>query len=175
MANNGNCGLRANKINPSRNSTLKNQSQYKWYICSGPLFLCIFITSLQIHATSLIDLGKPFFHFNDVRMSAMASQIVGVSIVCSPVVSGADQRKYQSSASLAFVQGIHRWPVNSPQKKTSNAGKVSFWWRHQINIPNVMQSWRKYCTLYSWTRIFKDWCLYMWITISVGMLISCHQ
>ena len=30
--------------------------------------------------------------------------------------SGADQRKHQSSTSLAFVQGIHRWPVNSPHK-----------------------------------------------------------
>ena len=29
---------------------------------------------------------------------------------------GGDQRKHQSSASLAFVGGIHRWPVNSPQK-----------------------------------------------------------
>ena len=34
----------------------------------------------------------------------------------STVYSGADQRKYQSSASLAFVRGIHRWPVNSPHK-----------------------------------------------------------
>ena len=32
------------------------------------------------------------------------------------VYSGADQRKHQSSASLAFVLGIHRWPVNSPHK-----------------------------------------------------------
>ena len=32
------------------------------------------------------------------------------------VCSGADQRKHQSSASLAFVRGIHRWPVNSPHK-----------------------------------------------------------
>ena len=30
--------------------------------------------------------------------------------------SGADQRKDQSSASLAFARGIHRWPVNSPHK-----------------------------------------------------------
>ena len=35
---------------------------------------------------------------------------------CSSVYSGADQRNYQSSASLAFVWGIHRWPVNSPHK-----------------------------------------------------------
>ena len=50
-------------------------------------------------------------------MSAMASQITGVSIVCSTVGSCADQRKHQSFASLAFVQGIHRWPVNSPHKR----------------------------------------------------------
>ena len=50
-------------------------------------------------------------------MSTMASQITSVSIVCSTVVcSGEDQRKHQSSASLAFVRGIHRWPVNSPHK-----------------------------------------------------------
>ena len=30
--------------------------------------------------------------------------------------SGSDQRKHQSSASLAFVWGIHRWLVNSPHK-----------------------------------------------------------
>ena len=30
--------------------------------------------------------------------------------------SGADQRKHQSSASLAFVRGFHWWPVNSLHK-----------------------------------------------------------
>ena len=49
-------------------------------------------------------------------MSVMASQITGVSIVNSTVCSGADQRKHQTSASLVFVRGIHRWPVNSPHK-----------------------------------------------------------
>ena len=49
-------------------------------------------------------------------MSAMASQITGVSIVCSKVCSDTDQRKHQSSASLAFVSGNHRWPVDSPHK-----------------------------------------------------------
>ena len=47
-------------------------------------------------------------------MSAMASQITGVAIVCSTVCSS--QRKHQSSASLAFVRGIHRWPVASSHK-----------------------------------------------------------
>ena len=49
-------------------------------------------------------------------MGAMASQITSLTIVNSTVYSGVDQRKHQSSASLAFVRGIHRWPVNSPHK-----------------------------------------------------------
>ena len=56
-------------------------------------------------------------NFNDVIISAMASQITSVSIVCSIVDPGADQIKHQSSASWAFVWGIHRWPVNSPHKR----------------------------------------------------------
>ena len=55
-------------------------------------------------------------HQHDVIMSMMAPQITGLMIVYSTVYSGTDQRKHQSSASLAFVRGIHRWPVNSPHK-----------------------------------------------------------
>ena len=53
-------------------------------------------------------------HYNDVRMGMMASQITSLTIVYSIVYSGADQSKHQSSASLAFVRGNHRWPVNWP-------------------------------------------------------------
>ena len=49
-------------------------------------------------------------------MRAMASQIIVVSIVYSTACSGVDQRKQQSFASLVFVRGIHRWPLNSPHK-----------------------------------------------------------
>ena len=55
-------------------------------------------------------------HYDDVIMSAMASQITSLTIVYSIVYSDADQRKYQSSASLAFVRGIHRGSVNSLHK-----------------------------------------------------------
>ena len=41
-------------------------------------------------------------------MDSMESQIISLTIVYSAVYSGADQRKHQSSASLAFVRGIHR-------------------------------------------------------------------
>ena len=49
-------------------------------------------------------------------MGADASQITSLTIVYSTVYSGAVQRKHQSSVSLAFVQEIHRGPVNSPHK-----------------------------------------------------------
>ena len=55
-------------------------------------------------------------HHNDVIMNAMASQITSLRIIYSTVCSGADQRKHQNSASLAFVRGIYRCPVNSPHK-----------------------------------------------------------
>ena len=56
------------------------------------------------------------WHYSDVTLGVMASQITSFTIVYSAVYSGVDQRKHQSSASLAFVRGIHRWPVNSPHK-----------------------------------------------------------
>ena len=49
-------------------------------------------------------------------MGAKASQITRLTIIYSNVYSSADQRRHQSSASLAFVRVIHRWPVNSPDK-----------------------------------------------------------
>ena len=57
-----------------------------------------------------------FHHHNDVIMGAIASQITGLTIVYSTVYSDADQRKHQSSVSLAFVRGIYWAPVNSPRK-----------------------------------------------------------
>ena len=56
------------------------------------------------------------WHYNDVIIGAIASQITSLAIVYSTVYSGLYHRKHQSSASLASVRGIHRWPVNSPHK-----------------------------------------------------------
>ena len=57
-------------------------------------------------------------HYRDVIIGAMASQITSITIVYATVYSGADQRKHQSSVSLAFVRGIHLSPVNSPHKES---------------------------------------------------------
>ena len=100
------------------------------YLESWPMLLHVHVCTHQLlgvltNATtcSRMQCGMPSFshwrltrHYSGVIMSAMACQITGVSIVCSTVCSGADQRTHQSSASLGFVRGIHRWPVDSPHK-----------------------------------------------------------
>ena len=68
-------------------------------------------TCMQNAATYSV-VSVPF----DVIMSAMVYQITNLTIVYSTVYSGVHQRKHQSSSSLVFVLGIHRWPVNSPHK-----------------------------------------------------------
>ena len=65
-------------------------------------------------------------HYSDVIRAAIASQITSLSIVYSTVYSDADQRKHQSSASLAFVRGIHRGPVNSSHKWPVTRKKFPF-------------------------------------------------
>ena len=47
-------------------------------------------------------------HYNDIMMTAMASQITGVSFGCPTVGAGAD-KNHKKSAALAFVWGMHRW------------------------------------------------------------------
>ena len=54
--------------------------------------------------------------YDDVIMGAIATLITSLMIVYSTVNSDADQIKHQSHASLAFVWGMHRGPVNSPHK-----------------------------------------------------------
>ena len=73
-------------------------------------------------------------HYNNVIMSSMASQITSLTIVYSTVYSSGDQRRHQSSASLDFVWGIHRWPVNSPHK-----GPVT---RKMFPFDDVIMSWK---------------------------------
>ena len=58
-------------------------------------------------------------------MGEMVSQITSLTIVYSTVYSDADQRKHQSSASLAFIRGIHRGPVKFPAQMASNTENVS--------------------------------------------------
>ena len=72
-------------------------------------------------------------HYDNVIMSTIASQITNLAIVYSTVYSDADERKHQSSVSLAFVRRIHRGPVNSPHK-----GPVT---RKMFPFDDVIMNW----------------------------------
>ena len=91
------------------------------------------------------------YHYNDVIMTTIASQITSLTIVYSTVYSDADQSKHQSSASLAFVWGIHRGPGNSPHKwpvtrKMFPFDDVIMWWCHYFSPKNA--TYRYFCWLY---------------------------
>ena len=79
-------------------------------------------------------------HYDDVIMTTLASQITSLMVVYSTIYSDADQRKHQSSSSLAFVWGIHRdrW---IPRTKGQLRGNVSIWWRHHGVAPQNALTW----------------------------------
>ena len=82
-------------------------SSRRWIFFYNVLFTTEWIPT-RIPSLWLLYSALGDIHYSDVVMSAMASQITSVSIVCSTVCSDANQRKHQSSASLAFVREIHR-------------------------------------------------------------------
>ena len=88
-----------------------------WIIFIGAFVKLIYMVQFCVLVRSSESPMSPsVLHYSDVIMTAMTSQITSLTTVCSIVCSGADQRKHQSSASMAFVRGIHQWPVNSPHK-----------------------------------------------------------
>ena len=75
------------------------------------------VTRVIISQICPVDVvGATIAYYTEAIMGTIASQITSLTIVYSTVYSEADQRKHQSSASLAFVWGIHRGPVNSQHK-----------------------------------------------------------
>ena len=106
-------------------------------------------------------------HYVDVIMSALASQFTSLTIVYSAVYSNADQRKHQSSASLAFVWGIHCRPVNSPHKWPVTRKMFPF--DDVIMSHGSVISWAFCCIIYIEYSYMKwhDTCLAPWISLQV--------
>ena len=82
------------------------------YVLLTEIFLDEVPTMIPIPTlTSSIHTGlalSVIIHYIYVIMTTVASQITSLAVVYSIVYSDADERSHQSSASLAFVRGIHR-------------------------------------------------------------------
>ena len=74
--------------------------------------------------------GQTLSHYCDVIMGAIASPITSLTFVYSTVYSDANQRKHQSSASLAFFVRNSPGTGEVPAQMASNAENVSILWRH---------------------------------------------
>ena len=116
------------------------------------------------------------FHYNYVTMGSMASQITSLTVVYSTFYSGADERKHQSSASLAFVSGIHRGPVNSPHKWPVTRKMFSF----DVVIIFIVLIIHTYLSLYTHTHTHTHIyiCIYIgvqncFVTASLEMYFRC--
>ena len=107
----------------------------------------VFLTSRDNPGLTCGQPSSRWLHYCDVVMGTMASQITSLTIVYLTVYSGADQRKHQSSASLAFVQGIHWGPGNSPHKWPVT--------RKMFPFDDVMMSPRDVATQFYYCSMFK--------------------
>ena len=126
--------LKSNDCPSASKATLMNMDKYFMWIHYERLHnhnkakhnktVCIF---LGIYCKAPLCIHVPHLWCDNITMT---SQITSLAIVCSTVYSGKDERKHQSSASLAVVRWIHRCPVNSPSHRASKAENVSIWWRH---------------------------------------------
>ena len=78
------------------------------------------------HIIAIMDLRKSisWIHYSDVIQGAIASEITSLTIVYSTVYSGAHQRKYQSSATLALCVGNSPVTGEFPAQRASNAENV---------------------------------------------------
>ena len=106
-------------------------------------------------------------HNNDVIMNIVASQITSLTIVCSTVYSGADQRKHQNSASLAFLWGIHWWPVNSLHKGPVTQKMFPF-------DDVIMETWLV-CKVVICKMSLKNWYVKLLLHLSGANKLTCHR
>ena len=112
-------------------------SKVQWHQSEGDFTTISQLSLIKISLGSQLNVLNRFWdvnetlHYDDVIMTAMASQITSLMIVYSTVYSGAYQTKHQSSASLALC-GEFTGTGEFPAQRANNVENVSIWWRHHV-------------------------------------------
>ena len=93
-------------------------SNYIWMINNFlPTKVRLILETLRYVSVANLSAANLVPNYSNVIMSVMSSEITSLTIVCSTVNSGADQRKHKSSGEFSA-------------QRSSNAENVSIWWRH---------------------------------------------
>ena len=95
----------------------------------------------------------------------MVSQITSI-VIAYPTISSNAHKKHKNSAPLAFVRGIHRWPVIPPQS-SSDAENVSILWGHQVVQPEE--------PFFYWSLLLTNFQRYYWLYMKPYFDIICHE
>ena len=106
----------------------------------GDLVLVATLAVLTMVIYHMLIISSCCVHYVDVIMTTMAPQITSLTVVYSIVYSGADQRKQQSSASLAFLCGEFTGTGEFPTQRASNAENFFIWWRPHCPFINGFQN-----------------------------------
>ena len=105
-------------------------------------YLCVYELSLT-SLSSAINWDVGSVHFSDVTISAVASQLTGISSVYSTVCSGAHKRKKTITVPRHYCEGNSPVTGGFPSQRTSNAENVPF--------DDVIISYNKICWSVRWS------------------------
>ena len=138
---------------------------FKSYLTESPFYK---ISALVLQKLKLLlksrDIWVPCSEQNiSIQIS---SQITSLPIVYSTVCSGTDQRKGQSSASLAFVRGIQRWLVNSPHMSLRT--ELTHWGRDKMAA--IFQT--TISNAFPWMKTYEfrfHWKLFLWVQLTISL------
>ena len=126
----------------SRNSIL--MTCFIWFLQHPWHFVCDDNTS---------HVGSPY-HYSDVTMGAMASQITSLTIVYWTVYSGADEKKTSKLRVTCLCAGKSPGTGEFPAQMASNAKNVSIWWRHHA-MPDMRSNQTRYPLRLSWSMFVR--------------------
>ena len=117
-------------------------------------------TKVADYQVSCVPRQPATMHYDDVIMSAIASQITSLTIVYSIVYSDADQRNHQKLHVTGLCVGNSPGTGEFPAQMASYAENVSNWWRHhgykssRINgsLPSMRNdvNWPHHFSIYKW-------------------------